>query len=108
MNILQRIRNAAGITQKVVASDLGVNQGHVSRWESGKSNVPLHAIEYYFNLKPRVTRADVDMAEDYGTLVGVIRGLIMQSNVGITEETRQDLREQLDRIEARRRERNGR
>ena len=39
-NRLRALRKQAGITQKVVAAVLGVSEAQISRWESGRDNIP--------------------------------------------------------------------
>jgi len=39
-NQLRHLRKLAGITQRVVSEALGVSEAQVSRWESGRDNIP--------------------------------------------------------------------
>ncbi len=39
-NELRTLRKRAGVTQRVVAEALGVSEAQISRWESGRDNIP--------------------------------------------------------------------
>jgi len=58
MNAIEKHRAGIGITQEKMAQDLGVSQGAVAQWESGKRNPPLKKAK--------------EIADYFGTTIDVI------------------------------------
>lgn len=59
-NQLRALRKQAGLTQRVVAEALGVSEAQISRWESGRDNIPSSRL--------------AAMATAYRTSIGAIFG----------------------------------